>query len=226
MFVIIVGGGKTGSYLARLLLAGNHQVRVVEWRLEVVEKLQKEIPGDAIIRGDGADPRVLDRAGIRVTDVLAAVTGDDENNLVVSTLARFEFGVRRIIARVNDPRNAWLFTADMGVDVPVNQADLTSHLIAEEMSLGEMMTLLKLRQGQFSLVEEKVDPTSPAAGKAVRDIGLPRGCTVVAVIRQGDLLSPGGDLVLQPADEVLVVARVEQLEYLAQLLGPGKTGGT
>ena len=95
-------------------------------------------------------------------DVVAAVTSDDEDNLVVSTISRFEFGVRRVIARVNDPDNAWLFTRDMGVDVALNQADLMAKLIAEEMSIGDMVTLLKLRRGQYSLVEVKVAPGSTA----------------------------------------------------------------
>ena len=149
MFVMIVGGGKTGSYLAELLLAEGHRVKVLESRPEVVEKLKKELVEDIIVYGDGADPKVLAGAGIRSANVVAAVTGDDEDNLVVSTLARFEFDVPRIIARVNSPKNAWLFTPQMGVDVAINQADLMARLIAEEMSLGDMMTLIKLRKGQY-----------------------------------------------------------------------------
>jgi trk system potassium uptake protein TrkA len=115
---------------------------------------------------------VLESAGIRQANVVAAVTGDDETNLVVGSLARFEFGVQRVIARVNDPANAWIFTPKMGVDASLNQADLLAHLIAEEMSVGEMMTLLKLRKGEYSLVEEKVHPASTVTGKAIRDLSL------------------------------------------------------
>jgi trk system potassium uptake protein TrkA len=148
------------------------------------------------------------------------VTGADETNLVVTTLARFEFGVPRIIARVNNPKNAWLFTPEMGVDVALNQADLIAHLIAEEMSLGDMMTLLKLRKGQYALVEEKVHATAVAAGKAVRDLSLPADCILAVIIRQGQLLIPRGDTVLQPADEVLAVVHASQTGQLAALLGP------
>jgi len=218
MFVIIVGGGKTGSHLAELLLAGGHRVRVIDRRSEVIEKLKTELPTEAIVRGDGADPKVLINVGVKTADVVASVTGDDEDNLVVSTLARFEFNVRRVIARVNNPKNAWLFTPDMGVDVAINQADLMSKLIAEEMSLGDMMTLVKLRRGQYSLVEEKVHPESQAAGKAVRDLVLPTECVLAAIIRQGDLIIPRGDTVLQPIDEVLAVVRSDQEADFNKLL--------
>lgn len=219
MFVIIVGGGKTGSQLAFLLLNEGYEVKIIEDRLTVLERLRQELPVETVIAGDGSDPNVLEAAGIRRAHVLAAVTGSDEANLVITTLARFEFGVPRIIARVNNPKNAWLFTPEMGVDVALNQADLMAHLIAEEMSLGDMMTLLKLRKGQYSLVEEKVHPTAIAAGKAIRDLGLPDECVIAAIIRKGQLIIPHGDTVLQPADEVLMVSHASQLPRLAALLG-------
>ena len=150
MFVIIVGGGKTGSYLARLLLDAGHQVKVIEDRPVVFERLKDELPEDTLICGDGSSPTVLEAAGIRNAQVLAAVTGEDEANLVVTTLGKFEFKVQRTIARVNNPKNAWLFTPEMGVDVALNQSDILARLIAEEMSLGDMMTLLKLRKGEYS----------------------------------------------------------------------------
>jgi trk system potassium uptake protein len=168
--------------------------------------------------GSGTNPDVLEAAGIRQADVVAAVTGADETNLVVTSLARFEFGAPRTIARVNNPRNAWMYTADMGVDVALNQADLMAHLIAEEMSLGDMMTLLKLRKGQYSLVEEKVDPTAQAAGKAVGELSLPPECVLTAVIRHGRVLIPRADLVLHPGDEVLALVHVSQAGDLKAVL--------
>lgn len=218
MFVIIVGGGKTGSYLAELLLAGGHTVRVIDQRSEVIEKLAAELPADVIVRGDGADPQVLLNVGIRTAQVVAAVTGDDENNLVVATLARSEFGVRRVIARINNPKNAWLFTPDMGVDVAINQSDLMAKLIVEEMSLGDMMTLVKLRKGEVSIVEEKIEPGAPAAGQAIKNVPLPSGCTLAAVIRKGEVITPRGDTLLQPNDEVVAVIRTEQEADLHRLL--------
>ena len=173
MYTIIVGGGQVGSYLASLLLAEGQQVRVVETRREIASQLQERFPAAVVVMGNGSDPNLLETIGIHHANVMAAVTGADETNLVIANLARFEFNVRRIIARVNNPLNAWLFTPEMGVDSALNQADLLAHLVAEEMSLGDMMTLLKLRKGQFSLVEEKVHPGSSASGKALRDISLP-----------------------------------------------------
>jgi len=218
MEVIVVGGGKVGTYLASLLLREGHRVKVIEERREEIPRLQHDLPTEVVISGSGTDPNVLEAAGIRRADVVAAVTGADETNLVVTSLARFEFSVPRIIARVNNPKNAWLFTPEMGVDVALNQADVMGHLIAEEMSLGDMMTLLKLRKGQYSLVEEKVHPTSVAAGKALRDLDLPAECVLAAVIRKGQLIIPRGDTVLQPADEVLAVVHASQLGQFAALL--------
>jgi trk system potassium uptake protein TrkA len=222
MFVIIVGGGNTGAALTRLLLDAGHSVKIIESRPTLLDKLVKEFPNDVIYKGDGSSPSVLEKAGIRDALVLAAVTRDDETNLVVTSLARFEFNVPRTIARVNNPKNAWLFTAEMGVDVGLNQADILAHLIAEEMSLGDMMTLLKLKRGEYSLVEEKVFPTAPAANKAIRDLKLPQECTIVAVIRNHQLIIPHGSTVLEPADEVLALVNGKQLGELASILAPPK----
>ena len=220
MFVIIVGGGNTGSYLAKLLLDRGHTIKVIEERPAVLEKIKVEVPLDSIVAGDGSSPQVLESAGVLEAHVLAAVTGSDETNLVITSLARFEFNVPRVIARINNPKNSWLFTPEMGVDVALNQADILARLVAEEMSLGDMMTLLKLRKGEYSLVEEKVHPLSPAANQNLRDLIIPSECVIVAVIRKNQLLIPHGDTSLQPADEVLALVHASQVEQLANLLGP------
>jgi trk/ktr system potassium uptake protein len=220
MYVIIVGGGNTGSYLANILLEGGHTVRVIDERGVLLDKLKNELPDDIIVAGDGSSPQILEQAGIRKANVLAAVTGDDETNLVVTSLARFEFDVPRIIARINNPKNAWLFNAEMGVDIALNQADILSHLVAEEMSLGDMMTLLKIRRGEYSLVEEKVHPKAPACGKKLREISLPEECTIVAIIRSHQMLIPHGDTLFEPADEVLALVHFKRLSEFAALLAP------
>ena len=219
MFVMIVGGGKVGSHLARLLLDEGHAVRVIDMREDVLAKLHRDLPAEVIHAGDGTDPVRLEQTGIRRANVLAAVTGNDETNLVATSLARFEFAVPRIIGRVNNPRNAWLFTPDMGVDVALNQADLIAKMIAEEMSLGDMMTLLKLRKGEVELVEEKIHQTSLVHGKMIKEIQWPPQCTLAAVIRKGDVITPKGDTVLQAFDEVLAVVHATQRTELAKLLG-------
>lgn len=217
--VLIVGGGEVGTYLASLLLSSGHQVRVLEKRQEAIPALQHGLGLEVVLSGDGTDPDVLDSAGIRHMHVVAAVTGTDETNLVVTSLARFAFQVPRTIARVHTPGHAWMFTPAMGVDVALNQADILGHLIAEEMSLGDMMTLLKLRRGQYALVEEQVHPTAVAAGKAVSSLPLPSSCALTAILRQGQLLLPQADLVLQPGDEVLAIVHVSQEHQLEALLG-------
>lgn len=220
MNVIIVGGGKVGAYLTSLLQGGGHQVKLIEIRPHQLELLACDLPKEVLISGSGTDPEVLEAAGIRSADVLAVVTGADEINLVAATIARLEYQVPRILARIKNPQNAWLFTPEMGVDVALNQAELMATLVAEEMSVGDMMTLLKLNQGQFSLVEEKVHPSSRAVGKMVRELGLPTESVLVAIIRNGQLLIPHGDTRLLPADEVLAIIHAADLQDLARILGP------
>jgi trk system potassium uptake protein TrkA len=219
MLVIVVGGGKTGSHLASQLIDQGHRVKVIEERSFVIERLQQELPEDAILVGDGSSPSVLEAAGIMEAQVLAAVTGEDETNLVISSLGRFEYHVPRIIARVNNPKNAWLFNEEMGVDVALNQTDILAKLIAEEMSLGDMMTLLKLRRGEYAIVEEKVHPQALVVGKSLREITLPSDCVFVGVLRRGRLIVPHGETVLQPVDEVIALIHSSQTGELARLLG-------
>lgn len=216
--VLIVGGGRIGSYIGSLLLEGGHEIRLVESDPARAEALRTTLPPQLVIQGSGTDPEVLGAAGARLADTVVAVTARDETNLVVTSLAKFEFTVRRTIARVNNPSNAWLYTTDMGVDVALNQADIIGHLVAEEMSLGEMTTLLKLRRGRYALVEEQVHPASRAAGRSIAELDLPTECVLVGVLRDSGVVTPHGDTVLHPGDEVLAVVRTDQAGFLARLL--------
>ena len=219
MFVIIVGGGRTGAQLASFLLASKHKVHLIEDRHEVLSRIHQELPTEAIYEGDPTSPHILELAGIREAQVLAACTTVDADNLVLCYMGRDRYGVQRTIARINNPRNAWLFDKKFHVDVAINQADMMAKLIAEEMSLGDMMTLVKLRKGEVALVEEKIDPEAPAAGKMVRDIALPADCTLAAVIRKDEVLPVRGETVLQHGDEVIAVVSSRQQSALAELLG-------
>lgn len=218
MYVIVVGGGNTGSHLARLLLDAGHKVKVIEQRPIPLEKLRKEIPIDSIMVGDGSSPLTLEQADVSSAHALAAMTGADDTNLVVTSLARFEFNVPRVIARINNPKNAWLFTADMGVDIALNQADVLAHLIEEEMSLGDMMTLFQVRRGQYSVVEEKVAPGAKGIGVALKDMGLEQQCVIAAIIRDGKMVLPRADSTFQEGDEILAVASPEGAKKLSALL--------
>ncbi len=221
MFVIIVGGGKAGTHLTSQLLSTGHEVRLVEIRTDVAERLKMDFPAPVVVCGDGSAPEVLEAVGISRAQVLTAVTGEDETNLVVTTLGRFEFNVPRTIARVNNPKNAWLFNAEMGVDVGLNQTDILTKLIEEEMSVGDMMTLLKLRKGEYEIVEEKLPDDSQILGIPLKDIPLPNTCVIAAVIRRGSVLIPRGNMIFEGQDEILAVVD-DSSKAMLQKLFSGK----
>ena len=210
------------SNRAALLLNEGHQPRIIEMREEITERLKRELPPEIVIFGSGTSPNTLEAAGIRRMDGVAAVTGADETNLVVASLAHFEFRVKRVIARINNPKNAWLFIPQMGVDVALNQAELMGRLIVEEMSLGDMITLLKLNRGEHTMIEEWVHFKSEAVERPIRALGFPVDCVLVAIIRQGKLLIPHGSTVLEADGEVIVLTHSAQLDALARILGAGQ----
>ncbi|MDA8189350.1 MAG: NAD-binding protein, partial [Dehalococcoidales bacterium] len=196
MFVVIVGAGLVGRHLAEILLIDKQRVVVIEKNPAVAAKIAAQL-GVKVIEGDGNDPKVLEEAGIRGADVFVAVTGEDEDNLVAATLAKFEFAVPRVMARVNNPKNEWMFGKDMGVDIVVNQATLMAKLLEEEMTLGDLITLLKMREGDVALVEKPVPEGSKAIGSEIGQLGLPEDVVVVALLRAGKVLFPKTDLALQ-----------------------------
>jgi len=218
MFVIIAGGGRTGAQLARSLLSGDHKIHVVDYRKEVLGRIHRELPTEVIFPGNPMDCQILEQAGIKEANVFAATTTSDAENLSLCYLARQKYGVKRTIARVNNPRNAWLFDAKFGVDVAVNHSEILSRLIEEEMSMGDMMTLLKLKRGRYALVEEKIPPKAIAVGQAIKDLKLPANCTIAAIIRSGEVIVPRGITVLEVGDEVLAITDTEGAKKLAELL--------
>ena len=220
MLVFIAGGGRTGAQLASQLLAQDYQVRLIEHRRELLSRLHHEIPTEVIYEGLATDPTVLKQAGIEKAQVLVACTNDDAANLVLCYLARTLFKVKRTIGRINNPRNAWLFDKNFHVDETINQADVIAHLIQEEMSLGDMMTLLKLRRGRYALVEEKVPAGAKAVGMELKDLGLPDQCVIAAIIREGQITLPRGNTKLEEHDEVLAITDMQGAKQLAILLEP------
>jgi trk system potassium uptake protein TrkA len=222
MFVLIAGGGRTGTQLAALLVAQNYQIRLIEHRPEVLSRLHRELPTESIYQGYATDPQVLEQTGIRKAHALAACTDSDADNLALCFLARTRYQVPRTIARINNPRNAWLFDQHFHVDVALNQAEILASLIEEEMSLGDMMTLLKLRRGQYSLVEEKIPAQAAVLGIAIKDMHLPEHCVIAAVLREGRIVVPTGDTIFEVGDEVLAVTNRSGAEQLARLFAPHK----
>ena len=217
MKVIIVGGGQIGSYLAALLLENGHKIKIIEYREEYFKKLEREFPTESLILGYGSDPDVLEEAGIRKADVLAAVTAEDEINLVVTTLAKMEFGVPRVIGRVNNPKNAWLYNAGMGVDVAVNQADLISHLVMEEMDLTNMFTMMELNRGEYAIVQTKVAPGAKARDMQVKDLSIPKKSVLIAITREDNLIIPRGDTRIMADDDILVLADEDGRDRIREL---------
>lgn len=213
MFAIVVGGGKTGSYLANSLVEDGHTVTVIEKSPEVFAKLRREVSTE-MLQTDGCDPEKLEEAGIGKADLVVAVTGDDEDNLVVSQLAKYTFNVPRVIARVNNPKNRWLFDRQWGVDVAVSAVHVIAKIIQEEASLGDIVTLMKLKEGNVALVEVKLDSEAKAVGKAVKDLALPEDAVLVAILRGERIIPPRGDTIIEAADELLAITSVKHEQAL------------
>jgi trk system potassium uptake protein TrkA len=218
MNVLIAGGGRTGARLANLLINQNYRVRLVENRRDLLGHLHQELPTEVIYEGNPVDPSILEAAGIRDAHAVAAVTSEDSSNLALCFLAKSMFDVPRTIARVNNPNNAWLFNEKFHVDVALNSADVFAHLIEEEMSLGDMMTLFKIRRGRYSVVEEKVPAGAKAIGIPLKELGLAEYCVIAAIIRDGAMTLPRGDSKLQEEDEIIAVASLEGVQKLSDLL--------
>jgi trk system potassium uptake protein TrkA len=218
MFVLIAGGGRTGARLANLLINEKHVVRMVESRSDLLARLHQELPTEVIVEGNPVAPGILELAGVREAHVVAAVTSDDSVNLSLCFLAKEMFDVPRRIARVNNPNNAWLFEKNFHVDVALNSANMLAHLIQEEMSLGDMMTLFQLRRGLYSVVEEKVPPGALGIGVALKDMDLAEHCVIAAIIRGGKMTLPRGDSAFAEGDEIVAVASPEGARKLSELL--------
>ena len=218
MFVVIAGGGRTGAQLAKSLVSAGHRVHLIESRKEILARIHKEIPTESIIAGNHLDTHTMELADLIHADVFAATTPVDAENLALCYVARERYDVNRTIARVNNPRNAWLFNKMFNVDVAVNQAEILAHLIEEEMSMGDMMLLLKLRRGKYSLVEEKIPVNAAAVGMMIKDLKLPANCVIAGIIRDGELVIPRGVTTLAAEDELLVLTDAEGARMVAELL--------
>ena len=218
MKVLIVGGGIVGSFLARILIE-KHEVVAVEQDPVRAQVITDELPGVRVVTEDGCEPWVLEFAGVKDADLVVAVTGDDEDNLVVSYLSKFEYDAPQVIARVNNPVNRWLFTRSWGVDVEVSTPDIIAKIIEEETTLGEVVTVMKLQASDIGLVEITLAPDTGALGKSLSELLLPPETLIVTVVREDAMLIPKADTVLQPRDRVLAITNVNNQKALESLLG-------
>lgn len=217
MKVIIIGGGQVGSHIANLLVENGNEVKIIERREVVINKLLKAFPKEMIVVGNGTDASVLELADIQNTDVVVAVSGADEVNLVSSTIAKFEYGINRVIARVNNPKNDWLFDIGMGVDIKVSQADMLARIIIDEIDLKNMYTLMKLNQGIHSIIQVKIDPHATSAHKQIKDIDLPNDTVLIAILRDHEVIIPSGDTEILANDQVMALTTDEGQKKLNKL---------
>lgn len=205
MLVAVAGAGKVGTYIARTLRDAGHDVVVFEVDEALAQQRSLASPDIRWVCGDACEVTFLERAGLGAADVLVAATGDDEDNLVVSLLAKQEFAVPRVVARVNHPKNEWLFNETWGVDVSVSTPHLLTSLVEEAVSVGSLVRLLQFERGDARLVEVTLAAGSPAVGRSLAQLSLPRDATIVAALRDRHVVVPRGDTVLAAFDEVIAL---------------------
>jgi trk system potassium uptake protein TrkA len=218
MIVVIAGGGSVGRFIAEQLVNGGHQVTILDNDPRVFSQYGNSLPGATWTRGDACDYSVLKAAGLETADVVASVTGDDEDNLVISLLAKQEFAVPRVVARVNNPSNEWMFNETWGVDVSVSTPHLITGLVEEAVTVGSFVRLLSFGGGKAKLAEVALADGSPAADKEIVELGFPRDTTVVAVLRDDKVIMPRGDTILRVGDEVLILVTADSEDAARAIL--------
>ncbi len=220
MRVVIAGGGSVGRFIAQELHDAGHVVLIIDQDAAVVRRnqLAAEPKGVAWVQADACEVSQLADAKVEEADVVAAVTGDDEDNLVIALLSKQEFGVPRVVARVNNPKNEWMFNEMWGVDVAVSTPHLLTALVEEAVSVGNFVRLLSFEGGKARLAEVTLAEGSPAADREISELGLPRDSTVVAVVRSGRVIVPRGDTVVRVGDEVVVLVTTESEDEVRSIL--------
>jgi trk system potassium uptake protein TrkA len=217
MRIAIAGAGAVGRSIAQELLGSNHQVMLIERDATHFEPTTVEQA--EWVHADACELSSLEDAGIQLCDVVIAATGDDKVNLVVSLLAKTEFAVRRVVARVNDPANEWLFTESWGVDVAVSTPRMLAAMVEEAVNIGDLVRLMTLRQGQANLVEITLPHDSNLAGQAVGQLNLPRDAALVTILRGGRVIVPQADDPFEQGDELLFVASADVEQEIRTALG-------
>ncbi|MGH9034119.1 MAG: potassium channel family protein [Acidimicrobiia bacterium] len=225
MKVAIAGAGNVGQFIANDLVSAGHDVLLLEQDPAVVARSQPSLSGTRPEGGsiewrtaDACEVSSLREAEFETMDVVVAATGDDEDNLVISLLAKQEFAVPRVIARVNHPKNEWLFNEAWGVDVSVSTPHLILALTEEAVSVGSLVRLFQLERGHARLVEATLAEDAPVLGKTIADLQIPRDATFVAIVREEHVVVPRGDTSFQPGDEVLALVTPDSEDDVRRLL--------
>ena len=217
MRVAVAGAGNVGTFIATALVQNGHEVLLIEQSPAVAARIEA-IDGIELRVGDACEVSSLREAALESCDVVVAATGDDEDNLVVSLLAKQEFAVPRVIARVNHPKNQWMFNESWGVDVAVSTPHLITSLVDEAVSVGRLVRLFQLEGGKVGLVEVTLAPDAEVVGKEIKDIAIPRNATFVAIVRRDSVVMPRGDTALQAGDEVLAIVTPESEDVVRNVL--------
>jgi trk/ktr system potassium uptake protein len=208
IYIVISGGGKVGSFLGKRLLDKGHAVAIIEKDPAICESLSMDMNA-LVINGDACDLRFQEEAHVERADVFAAVTGDDDDNLVACQLAKVSFEIPRAVARVNNPKNEHIFNF-MGIDA-ISSTTIIGELVERETTIGDIITLYTLQRGRLAMVELDIpEAGSAACGRELKDLGLPKGCVIVSIIRGDEAIVPHGGDVLQPGDSVIAIASVDQ----------------
>src|SRR5919202_6070455 len=215
MYAIIAGGGKVGFFLARELIEQGHEVLIIENNAERAESIANEL-GNVVLRGNADEASTLADAGAERADVVIAVTGDDEDNLVICQVAKRRFGARRTVARINEPRNESIFRL-LGIDATVNATEVLLSILEQEIPQANLVPLLRLRNTDVEVVEAVLSDRSSAVGRPLRELQVPAESTVAVVIRNGSAIFPTGATVLQPGDEVIALTRAVHEPRLRKL---------
>ena len=216
MFIIVVGAGKIGYFLAKRLSHNKHTVSIIDKDMVVCEVIAKDLES-MVINGDGCEPRILEEAGAARADVVAAVTGDDEDNLIICQLAKEMFHVRRTVGRVNDPENEHTF-AQLGIDVPIDSTKIISKIIEEEVSFSDFVNLMSFKRGKLTIVRVDLPDDAPVINKRVQDIRWPENSVLVSIVRGEEVIVPKGATVLEAGDDIIALTLIGNEPQLLSLL--------
>lgn len=216
MHLVIIGGGRIGIFLAKRLLQQRHSVVIIEKEPEMAQEIARDIEA-IVLCGDGCEPAILEQAGIERADVIAAITGNDEDNFVACQVAKEQFKVKRTIARVNDPENERAFN-ELGIDVAIGATVILGKIIEEEASFSDFVELLSFKRGKLALIRIDLPEESPVINKPLQELQLPPSSVLVCIVRADEVIVPKGDTVLKPLDDVVALTLIENKQQLLNYL--------